>query len=50
MLRRHGAALGALGPKYDEKWLNIEGRTKLRKVWDRVRCVPGSRAAALLPR
>ncbi len=34
---RHGAALGALGAKLDAKWLNTEGRVKLRLVWDRVR-------------
>ena len=36
-LCRHGDALGALGGKLDAKWLNTEGRTKLRNVWDRTR-------------
>ncbi|KAI7841298.1 hypothetical protein COHA_004917 [Chlorella ohadii] len=37
LLHVHGAALGALGAKLDAKWLNTEGRVKLRLVWDRVR-------------
>lgn len=36
-LCRHGGALAALDRKLDGKWLNTEGRVKLRLVWDRTR-------------
>lgn len=35
--RRHGDALGALSATLTAKWLNTEGRQKLRLVWDRTR-------------
>ncbi|KAL4425570.1 hypothetical protein ABPG75_009586 [Micractinium tetrahymenae] len=31
----HGAALAALDAKMDAKWLDVQGRQKLRHVWDR---------------
>lgn len=35
--RRHGAALAGIDRKLDAKWLNTEGRVRLRVHWDRVR-------------
>jgi hypothetical protein len=40
-VNRHGEAMAALSGTLTAKWLNTEGRQRLRSCWDRTRWVAG---------